>query len=148
MPGQNEHRQYGCALLEPNSTIKAADDAIRIESPTAEPNTSITKPRTERKVSPVPEPVTNPNGNAASNSNSQSNGHAKLKGQSRKTGTTKASQQDIAMLIEQAVKLRTALHDLMHQAGELVKSLKQHRRQSKVVETTLASIKQLKTLSF
>jgi hypothetical protein len=34
----------------------------------------------------------------------------------------------------------------MHQAGDLVKSLKQYRRQSKAVETTLASIKQLTTL--
>ena len=58
----------------------------------------------------------------------------------------KTSQQDIAALIEQAEKLRTALHDLMCQASGLVKALKQHRRQSRAVQNTLASLRQLKTL--
>ena len=52
----------------------------------------------------------------------------------------------IVTLIEQATKLRSALHDRTHEAAELVRALKQHRRQSKAVETTLASIKQLKSL--
>ena len=54
--------------------------------------------------------------------------------------------QDIAALIDQAVEFRTALHNLMQQSTGLVKALKQHRRQSKAIQNTLASIKQLKTL--
>jgi len=49
-------------------------------------------------------------------------------------------------LIEDAEKLRTAAHDLMHQASGVVKGLKQHRRQSRAIQNTLASLKQLKTL--
>ena len=49
-------------------------------------------------------------------------------------------------MIDQAVKFRTALHDLMHQSSGLVKALKQHRRQSRAIQSTLESLKQLKTL--
>ena len=49
-------------------------------------------------------------------------------------------------LINQAEKLRTALHDLMYEAGGLVKALKQHRRQSRAIQSTLASLRQLKGL--
>lgn len=79
-------------------------------------------------------------------SHSQANGQAQANGQSRKTVPHKARQQDITRLIEQAEKLRTALHDLMHEANGLVKALKQHRRQSRAIQNTLASLKQLKTL--
>ena len=88
----------------------------------------------------MPEPITDTNGHA------QGNGHAKANGQVRKTGTHKASQQDIAGLIEQAEKLRTKLHDLMFEASGLVKALRQHRRTSRTLESTLASLRQLKTL--
>ena len=56
------------------------------------------------------------------------------------------SQQDITALIDQAIKFRTAAHDLMHEAGELVKALKQHRRQSRAVQQTLDQIRTLKGL--
>ena len=76
--------------------------------------------------------------------NSQANGHAtKTNGQVRKP---KTSQHDIGTLIEQAVKLRTALHDRTHEAGELVRALKQHRRQSRAVQQTLDQIRTLKGL--
>jgi len=100
----------------------------------------------------VTEPVSNSNGSAASNGNGQANGHAKTNGQAktngeaRKTSGRKAELQDTAALIEQAEKLRTALHNLMHQANGLVKSLKQHRRQSRAIQSTLDSIRQLKGL--
>ena len=54
--------------------------------------------------------------------------------------------QDLAALIEEAEKLRNAAHDLTHQANGLVKALKQYRRQNRAIETTLASIRQLKGL--
>ena len=94
----------------------------------------------------MPEPVSNSNGSAASNGNGQSNGHAKTNGQAHKTTGRKAERQDTAALIEQAEKLRTALHNLMHEANGLVKALKQHRRQSRAIQSTLESIRQLKGL--
>ncbi len=92
------------------------------------------------------EPVTNSNGSAASNGNGQNNGHAKTNGQARKATGRKAELQDAAALIAQAEKFRSALHDLMHQANGLVKALKQHRRQSRAIQSTLDSIRQLKGL--
>ena len=72
------------------------------------------------------------------------NGHAtKINNRLR---SKKATQQDIISLIEQATKLRTALHDLMQAAGGLVKTLKQHRRQSRAVQQTIAQLRTLKTL--
>ena len=70
----------------------------------------------------------------------------KSNGQARKTTSRKASQQDIAGLIERTIKFRTALHDLTHEAGDLVKALKQHRRQTRAVQQTLDQIRTLKTL--
>jgi hypothetical protein len=128
----DDRRQYVWMPLGPESVIPPAKDAIRIVPPGTNPEISITQPQIERKVSPVSEPITNHNGHAT-----------KTNGQ---VCRSKASQQDIAGLIEQAEKLRTALHDLMCQASGLVKALKQHRRQSRAVQNTLASLRQLKTL--
>ena len=72
-------------------------------------------------------------------------GKAETNGQA-KSGRRKASQQDFAGLIDQAVQFRTAVHGLMQQSGCLVKALKQHRRKSKAIQNTLDSIKQLKSL--
>jgi hypothetical protein len=151
----DESRQYVWMPLSPESAIPPAQDAIRIESPSAGVETPATQPQTRRRVSPVSEPVSNSNGSAASNGNghattsgtASAHGQAtKANGQTRKTTGRKAELQDAAALIEQAEKLRTALHDLMHQANGLVKSLKQHRRQSRAIQTTLESIRQLKGL--
>ena len=92
------------------------------------------------------EPTTNTNGKAASNGRAETNGQAQSNGHVRRTSSRKAAQQDLTALIEQAEKIRTAAHDLMHQAGSLVKALKQHRRQSRAVQQTIAQLRTLKTL--
>jgi uncharacterized protein YlxW (UPF0749 family) len=79
-------------------------------------------------------------------SHSPANGQAEANGQSRKAVPHKARQQDITHLVEQAERLRTSLHNLLHETSGLVKALKQHRRQSRAIQHTLASLKQLKTL--
>jgi hypothetical protein len=140
--------------LEPSSAIQPVDDAIRIESPEGEiaatPTATIPQPATPKKVPPMSEPTTNTTGKAASNGKAETqastNGQAKTDTTSPKASRRKASQQDLAALIDQAVKFRTALHDLMHESSGLVKALKQHRRQNKAIQNTLASLKQLKTL--
>jgi hypothetical protein len=58
----------------------------------------------------------------------------------------KANQQDLAALIDQAVQFRSALHTLVQQSNGLVKALKQHKRQSRAIQSTLASLKQLQSL--
>jgi hypothetical protein len=138
--GFDTNRHYVWMPLDPESAIPPAKDAIRIESPNARTEVPINPIPTKRRLPPMKEPTTNTNGHVLGN------GHAKVNGQARQTGTSKASQPEIAALIEQAQKLRTALHDLMYEASNLVKALKAHRRQTRAVQSTLASLRQLKGL--
>ncbi len=45
--------------------------------------------------------------------------------------------------IEQAIAFRDALRTAVVQANELIRSLKRQRREARLVQTTLASLKQL-----
>ncbi len=45
--------------------------------------------------------------------------------------------------IEQAIAFRDALRTAVVQANELIRSLKQQKREARLVQTTLASLKQL-----
>ena len=49
-------------------------------------------------------------------------------------------------ILQQAETAKTALHDTFSQINHLIASLKRHRRQSKLMQTTLASLKQLHAL--
>ena len=49
-------------------------------------------------------------------------------------------------ILQQAETAKTALHDAFSQINHLIASLKRHRRQSKLMQSTLASLKQLQTL--
>jgi hypothetical protein len=51
----------------------------------------------------------------------------KTNGQGHEAGGRRVDLPDTTVLIAQAYKLRTTLHDLMHQASSLAKALKQHR---------------------
>ena len=86
------------------------------------------------------ETIPNTNGKPASN------GHANTTTAQGKSSRRRTNQQDITALIEQAIKLRTALHDRTHEAAELVKALKQHRRASRAIQNALTSISQVKSL--
>ena len=137
-----DNRRLVWMPLEPGSAIEPSEGSIRIESPKAEASASkpispTPKPKTERK--PVSEPIANTNGKAATS------GQAKPE-TAPKTSRHKAKPQDITALIDQAIKFRAAAHDLMHEAGELAKALKQHRRQSRAVQQTLDQIRTLKGL--
>jgi len=101
----------------------------------------------------VPEPTTNTNGNAAvsGNGSTQSNGHAKANGQAKLNGDARNASarkpgQDVEGLIRQAEVLRTSLREILTKTNELHKALKAHRRRSRAVQNTLASLRQLRTL--
>ena len=49
-------------------------------------------------------------------------------------------------ILQQAETAKTSLHDAFAQINHLISSLKRHRRQSKLMQTTLASLKQLQNL--
>mgnify|MGYP001023279714 CR=1 FL=1 len=95
------------------------------------------------------EPSTNANGNGhgPANGTASGNGHAlKTNGRVRRASDHESDLRNTTALIEHAQKLRAALHSLLHEASELVKSLKQHRRQSRAVQQTIAQLRTLKTL--
>ena len=58
----------------------------------------------------------------------------------------KANGQSTPGLIEHAEQLRTALRDTLVKSNELLKAIKQERRQSRAVRSTLESLRQLKTI--
>ena len=143
----DESRRYAWMPLESETAIAPADDAKRIESSQAAADTSSPDPKPKRRIPTVSESPTNANGNATTNIAASTNGHAANRnGQARKTTGGKPDLHDTAALIEQAEKLRTTAHDLMYEASGLVKALKQHRRQSRAIQSTLASLRQLKDL--
>ena len=49
-------------------------------------------------------------------------------------------------ILQQAETAKTTLRDAFSQINHLIGLLKRHRRQSKLMQTTLASLKQLQTL--
>jgi hypothetical protein len=144
-----ENRVYVWMPLDPESAIPPANEAIRIESPASGPDKPAAQPRTERKVSPVCKSTTDSSQNAATSANGSSssrvgtNGRAKHNGEARRS---RAGQQDIASLIQQAETLRTSLRDTLVKVNELLRGLKRHRRQSRAVQQTLDQLRTLKTL--
>jgi len=126
--------------LDKGSAIPPAEDVIRIESPTGEIAAPVSQPATPREVPPMSEPTTTTTDKATSN------GQAKTDTTNPKASRRKVVLQDIAALIEDAEKLRTAAHNLMCQASGVVKGLKQHRRQNRAVQQTIAQLRTLKSL--
>lgn len=49
-------------------------------------------------------------------------------------------------VLREAEAVKTSLREAHSQVSRLIAALKRHRRQSKLVQTTLASLKQLQTL--
>jgi len=143
---QGEGRTYISTTLPKDCVVAAADNAVRIESPLVAGGSSRAAsrhPRTERKRRTMNDTAGHSNGHTPAAEVPTSGQAAK---NTKRRRSAKALQQDSVALVEQALKLRAALHDLLHQAGELVKALKQHRRANRAVQTTLASLRQLKSL--
>ena len=82
-------------------------------------------------------PKTNGNANGA-----DSTAHANTNGATPQTTTTGGR-----TLIEEAQELRDALRDAYGRANRLVAVIKRQRLQSRLVATTLASLRQLQNIS-
>lgn len=143
---QDSHRSYVWMLLEPDSAIKSSKDPIRIESPSQDAATTpqLKQQRNEpimprRKASEFG--VVPPNG-----SNGTGNGHSTGTVSGAGAGTTNGEHAGDVSLIEQAESVRTSLRDSLDKVGDLIASLKRHRKQSRLVQSTLSSLKQLQSL--
>jgi len=131
---RDDRRSYAWALLDSKSAIGPSPDVVRVVSPTVEKPT-IPINRIQRSKIAMTEPIVNQDSPPKVNGQAATNGHV------RKLVRRKADQRDTAALIDQAEKVRTAMRSLLGQANELVKTLKQHRRQSRIVASTLRQLK-------
>ena len=142
---QDATRQYAWMTLDHESAIKPAADAIHIESPSANtPAATIPppKPKTKRTITPVSEATITTTGNGHATNGVSAAGSLPVNRPRRK-----ASRRDTPGLIEQAEVLRTALRDALVKTNELLNAIKYERRQNRLVQSTLASLRELQKIA-
>ncbi|MCE9605135.1 MAG: hypothetical protein K8U03_09575 [Planctomycetia bacterium] len=133
----DEHRRFLWALLDKGSAIPRHDDPQRIDAPSRADvvtGSTIITTKPKEKVMAVALPaVTRYTVKPSETTNvpSAKPVHARAAGSA----------------IEQALTLRDTLHSAAQQAGELARSLKQQKRQSRIVASTLASLKELQRVA-
>ena len=136
---RDENRAYVWAPLGVDGAIPSAKNTNRIESPRRPASrvvakvASKAKPITRRKTPPMSEP------NNSSNGNTNGNGH-------KSAVSTTASEAETSSPIEQAEALRDSLKDALDKTRDLVRVLKRQKKASRIVESTLASLRQLQTV--
>jgi len=131
----DQNRQYLWALLGKDGAIESRPQAIRIESPHVDDVPP--KPKPNRKRPTMSQAKTNPNGQSRRNGAGTSNG----------TDTGSENQAGADALIEQAEAVKTSLRETLANTSELIASLKKHRKQTKLVRSTLASLRQLQSIN-
>jgi hypothetical protein len=125
---RDDHRRFLWALLDAASVIPRSDDATRIESSAVSPRT-VFRDRKEKIVSM-----------AGSTTTADVPKSAKpIQPAPAKNGSGSP--------IEQTAALRDSLRATARQANELMRLLKRQKRQSRIVENTLASLKQLQRVA-
>ena len=65
-----------------------------------------------------------------------------------RSGSRKAGKQTVSSPIEQAVALKTSLLQSLNQTGELIRTLKRHKKQSRMLTSTLRSLKELQKAGY
>jgi hypothetical protein len=129
----DKFRTYVWMPLGKEGVLPPSDDALRIRSagdePAAKPRK---KERRDRETMPRP------------TDNGQRNGHVPSRESADNGHTMVAS--GLGALIAEAQSLKEALHDAYGRAGRLLVTLKRQRRQSRLMQTTLASLRQLQQI--
>ena len=92
--------------------------------------------------------ATSTNGQGHTNGEFHGNGQAADQSQSNGSAaeTNDHAATSSATVLEQAHALRGVLRDALTKTNELVLSIKRHKRKSRLVESTLASLRQLQTI--
>jgi hypothetical protein len=145
--GQGKDRTYVWVPLSPNLAVEPSADCRRIEA--AESSApSVGKPHRDSAGH------ANGNGDAHASVNGNEtqgvaasgngNGHRVAPHSSRTKRASKAA--TTISILEESQKLREQARDLARGLNDMIKTIKTHRRQSRLVETTLSSLRQLKGL--
>ena len=148
---RDDRRTYLWSVLADGPALEAGPDTVQLESPL----TTTTSHRPARAVPPPRRasqttertPPTMPRNRIAETlaasalppANGSPSPPQKQNGEHESPGTFNA-------ILQQAETAKTALHDAFSQINHLIASLKRHHRQSKLMQTTLASLKQLHAL--
>jgi hypothetical protein len=133
----DEHRRFLWALLDKKSAIPRHDDPQRIDAPSqvgVGNGATIVTTKPKESVMGVSLPVV---------ARSTSKPHDPTDTQVVSSGEGGAE----ASAIEQALTLRDMLRSAAQQVGELARSLKRQQRQSRIVASTLASLKELQRVA-
>jgi hypothetical protein len=126
---RDKNRTYVWAPLGPDGAIPSAKNTNRIESSKGPTSKVVAKakPTTRSQIPTMSASKTNPNGNG-------------------RTAQAAATEAEVASPVEQAEALRDSLSDALSKTRELIRSLKRQKKQSRIVESTLASLRQLQTV--
>lgn len=140
----DERRRFLWCLLDAKSAIPRHDDPVCI-TPPAESSRPVNRIKGvmahQRSHSPSEVPVT------VATSHPQVAALATAATANDVKSVKRTRPAPAASTIEQAIALRDALRGVAQQAGELAKSLKQQKRQARIVATTLASLKELQKVA-
>ena len=148
---RDEHRAYVWALLEADKALAPTDNMVSLTSPV-----SSVAAIAQRQRIPAPRRHHQPTERTSSRM-SHNRIAATLAGSA--TPPVNGSAQPVAepsepadqstsfgTVLREAEGVKTSLREAHGQVGRLITALKRHRRQSKLVQTTLASLKQLQSL--
>ena len=127
-------RSYVWALLDPEAAIPPDSNAVRVE-PAAEPdsrNSPLAPTTRSRKRPRMTEPKSHCQSRADANAED--------------TATDDATDNGAGDVIEQAEAVKASLREAASKTGQLIAALKRHRKQAKVVQSTLAALKQLQNI--
>jgi len=120
-------RQYVWALLSPESPTPSSPDLIRIASNQRHADDAGGHSQPRRRKTTVSEPTP----------------ESSCTGERPATKTRRPPTSKKPSAIEQAITFRDSLRAAVTQANELIRSLKQQKREARIVQTTLASLRQL-----
>lgn len=125
-------RKFVWMPLAKDGAVPPSDDSLRITSTGKAPKPSPT--HKQRRISPMPTPSTN----------GSKNGHVttpRANGEEKQKPAT-----SINGLMEEANELRLVLKDAHARVTRLLNGLKQHRHQSRLLRSTITTLKQLQQL--
>jgi hypothetical protein len=134
---RDDRRQYVVMPLAPEGALAPTADTLRIESAVDQPPPRIHQP--ERIDTPMATPSSN------GHENGRDNGHTAAPHTDAGEAPDKAGI-SIGALIEEAQGLRDATREVYGRAGRLLTALQRHRRQSRLVASTLQSLRQLQQI--
>jgi hypothetical protein len=127
-------RQYIWALLDSDGTVRASEDVIRIESSQHLTSQQTSHPKLTRRRSNVTHAIKE----STNLECTPETGRATVKA---------APAESTNSPVGQAIALREALRQALTQTNELIRALKREKRQSRLVASTLASLKQLQKVA-